>query len=268
MADYFKHFPIIDVPGAGAAKNIAVRPKINALDRATVNYTLPRPLRVDEIAGRYYNDEHLDWSVYMVNDVIDPYYQTYMDDNTLNRQIISQYGSLEAASQTIVYWKTNWREDTDPISVGTYESLPVDVKSYYNAKADRGVVKSYVRKRNTIFKQTNIIVRYKLNDPLVVQVGERVTLGVFDGTAAVKSIDSEYLTVEHVLNNYGVATINGVSVTIMLVAKSISDTEAPYYVPVSAYQDAVDANDKRRYIKLVPGSQGEVLRKELKRALR
>jgi hypothetical protein len=268
MSSYFKNFPLIDYPNVGLAKNIVARPKIDNRERIQVKYDLTQALRPDQIADRYYKDEDLDWAIYIANDVVDPYYEIYLDDNTLNDIIIKKYGSLEAASQQIVFWETNWRVDDTAITPGAYNSLPADAKPYYNARTDGGrTVTSYVRKRKTIYKATNIIVRYATESPINVEVGENVILGTFQGRGTVVSVDDDYLTVQHILDSHNVTQINGINVTEVFVIKSISDTEAPYYRAVTAYEAAVTANDLRRHLRLIPSTQAENLRKELKRAL-
>ncbi len=268
MSSYFKHFPLVDTPTNGLAKNIVARPIINAKERSTVKYSLTQPLRPDQIAAQYYNDDTLDWAIYLANDVVDPYYDFYMDEATLLKVIVSKYGSIEDASQKILFWESNWREDSDPIETTTFNSLPADVKSFYNASTDgRGRVTSYVRKRKTIYKTTNLIVRYAHSGGLDVGVGTDIVLGSFTGKGNVVSVDDEYVTINHVIGDFNVATILGVPVEVVMVAKSISDTEAPYFKPVSAYEAAFAANDLKRHLKLVPSGQAETLRKELKRAL-
>lgn len=262
---YFKNFPLINVPGAGVAKNIVARPKLNVVG-VTTDLVLNESLRPDQIASRIYQDEGLDWLVYMANNVIDPYYQVFLDDDAFNNVIRKKYGSREAASQRIVLWRTNWRDDIAAISPQTYDSLPADVRGYYHANTKgTQTVWEYVRKKETIYKTTNIIARYQLNAPLTVAVGEVVTLGSYQGLATVVSIDSQYLTVQHVFSTYSVDVINEVSVTLIMTIKTISDTEAPYYQAVSAYEAEQTANEARRNIKLVPSGQAQMLKKDLTR---
>jgi hypothetical protein len=269
MSSYFKYFPLVNYRNTGIAKNITARAIINMRDKAVIKQSLVKPLRPDQIADRFYNDQNLDWAVYIANDVLDPYYDVYLNDDVLHSIIINNYGSLEEASQKIVFWESNWRGDIEPIAVSVYNSLPADAKGFFNAKTDgRGNVVSYVRKRRSIYKATNIIVRYELASELDVEVGSNVTLGTFEGRGTVVSVDGNYLTVQHILNSYNVATVEDVVVNdITFIEKSISDTEAPYFSPVTAYDAAVTANELRRKINLVPSNQAENLRKELKRAL-
>ena len=269
MSSYFKHFPLVDYPGVGFVKNIAARAKININPEYLTNFELTTHLRPDQIADRYYGDQGLDWSVYFANDIVDPYYQFYIPDDTLNDILIEKHGSLEIAAQDIRFWQTNWRIDTDPISSAAYGSLPADVKPLFNAQTGaNGIVAEYRRKRKTIIKHTNLIVRYETTTPLALVPGTIVTLGASVGRGTVVSNTATEILVQHIIGAWNVGLVNGVSSTVLQKTNSISDTEAPYYQPVTAYDVAVQTNDRRRKIKLIGSNYAETLKKELKRTLR
>lgn len=268
MSNYFKAFPLVDYPGVGVAKNIIARPKINQLDVSTISYTITASSRPDQLALTYYDDENLDWCVYLANNVIDPYYDYFMDTPTLNKVITTKYRSLDVAAQTILYWQSNWRDDQTSITPTSYNSLPVDVKSLYNAITNESTtVVNYARKQNNLIKSTNMIVVYQLATPIQAVPGQQIPLGVFQGLATTVSNVGTVLTVKHVIGPYLISSILGVSAAVLFVKKSISDTEAPYYVPINAYDDAVNKNEDKRNIKLVASSQAENLRKQLARSL-
>lgn len=265
---YFKDFPLLDIEGVGIAKNIVARPKIDKRDSSVVDFNITSPLRPDQIAYRYYKDQFLDWSVYLANDVIDPYYDFFMDTDVLNRVIINKYGSLEEASQQIVHWENNWRTDNSSISPATYDSLPADVKGLYNATTDgKGTTVSYSRKRKSLKKKTNMIVTYTLSEAVSGSVGDNIVLGTFEGRGTIVANSGTTLIIQHVLDAWDVDAIGAATVVSASVVKSISDTEAPYYSPVTAYEYEIALNEAKRRIKLVPSDQSEALRKELKRAL-
>lgn len=269
MSGYFNDFPLINVPGAGLVKNIIARPKINSHEQSLIDYNLTAFMRPDQLAQIYYEDDTLDWSIYVANDIIDPYYDYFMNDDVFNKMIIAKYRSLDIAAQTIVMWMSNWRDDTAPaLTPSQYASLPTDVISFYDANALGGkTVVNYTRKRKTVYKTTNLIVTYLLATPLVLTPGTVVTLGTFQGIGTVVSTNGNYVTVQHVINTYNVTTLNNIVCTVIQTTQSISNTQAPYFKPVSAYDLAYSLNESRRSIKLIPPGQAETTRQELKRVL-
>lgn len=270
MAGYFNDFPLINVPGAGLVKNIIARPKINTRDRSLIDYNLTSYMRPDQLAQTYYEDDTLDWSIYIANEIIDPYYDYFMNNDAFNKMIIAKYRSLDIAAQTIVLWMSNWRDDNSPaLTPSQFASLPTDVKSFYDANALGGKsIVNYTRKRKTIYKTTNLIVTYLLAAPLALTPGTVVTLGTFQGIGTVVNTNGNYVTVQHVINVYNVTTLNNISCTVIRTVQSISDTQAPYFKPLSAYDVAYNLNESRRSIKVIPPNQAEATRTELKRVLK
>jgi hypothetical protein len=268
MSNYFTNFPLVDYPNAGQVLNIAARVAFNNIDQATVPYTMNHSLRPDQIADRYYNNENDDWSIYIANNIIDPYYQWYIDPEVLNQIIAKQYTSLDIAAQKIVFWRTNWRGDGALLTPLVYDSLPAIVKQYYNASTNgSGQVTSYQRKKATIFRKTNLIVRYALVSPPTFNVGDKVTLGTLTGTGVVTSINGLNVLVQDIIGTSAVTTINGITCTVIETHAPISAVETPYYEPVSAYDAAVALNDSRRSIKVVVPDQIGPLNKQLARVL-
>ena len=268
MSNYFKNFPLIDYPGVGLAKNIVSRAAIKVDQNQLITFFISNGLRPDTIADRYYGDDDLDWVVYFTNNIIDPYYEFCVSDESLLEQITQKHGSIDVASHKIMFWQSNWKTDGGPISLIQYNSLPVDVKPYYNAHLGaNGVIVEYRRKRKTIIKQTNMIVRYQLASNLTLAPGTVVSLGTID-RATVVSCVGNIVTVQHVIGNWNATLINGIAVTsVLMKVNSISDTEAPYFEYVSAYEAEFITNNIRRNIKLVSSDQAGTLGKELKRAL-
>mgnify|MGYP001600190963 CR=1 FL=1 len=87
MDKYFEKFPVISYANT-AARDITRRTAI--LSSIYSNPTLYYPYQIeqferpDNISDRYYNDQYMDWILYMTNKIVDLYYDWYMDDNTFN----------------------------------------------------------------------------------------------------------------------------------------------------------------------------------------
>ena len=82
MAFYFRPFPKIDYDIKKnklplLLTNVTARYKIRDVLKSKVaiyyDYLIKDSDRPDLIAYKYYDDETLDWLIYLVNDIIDPY---------------------------------------------------------------------------------------------------------------------------------------------------------------------------------------------------
>ena len=96
--------------------NITLRFKINDLlrDKSVVmyDYDVQDGERADIIAYKYYDDETLDWVIYLINNIIDPQFQWPLDDQSFERYMRNKYGSLEAAKQTVHAYEKILREQS------------------------------------------------------------------------------------------------------------------------------------------------------------
>ena len=61
--------------------------------------------RPDLIAFKYYDDETLDWLIYLVNDIIDPYYDWPLSQDAFNKYMKTLYGSVDAAKATVFEYR-------------------------------------------------------------------------------------------------------------------------------------------------------------------
>lgn len=57
--------------------------------------------RPDIIAEKYYDDSRLDWIIFLVNDIVDPYYDWPLNEQAFKDYMKSIYGSTSAAHQTV-----------------------------------------------------------------------------------------------------------------------------------------------------------------------
>ena len=161
MERYFGNFPFIQY-GSTSAVNIMERTAIlNSIFKNVYSfypYQVKNGMKARTIAEKYYGDPNLDWLVYFSNNIVDPYHQWPMDDDTFNSFLESEYGSVEAARNKIVSYRVNWYEDDRVLSKIQFNSLPSYERKYWNP----------------IFDQNNYAVRYvrKELDYLAVAVDE------------------------------------------------------------------------------------------------
>jgi len=155
MSFYFKPFPPVRYSikknnNFELLTNITLRYKMRELvkQRKTIfyDYIVKDSDRPDIIAYKYYDDESLDWVLFITNDIIDPYYDWPLTQEGFNSYMRSLYGSV-SSSQTTVY---EYRKILDKQSVrsnGTVipkRTVVVDLNTYSSLAApDREIVYAY-----------------------------------------------------------------------------------------------------------------------------
>jgi hypothetical protein len=107
---YFESFPEI-VYGTQVAKNLMARPSIITTvfnQSATFyDYVIKDDLRPDQVAGLYYDDSNLVWLIFLMNNIIDPYYDWPLTDAQFDRWMREKYGTTEASQALIINYKHN-----------------------------------------------------------------------------------------------------------------------------------------------------------------
>ena len=114
MAFYFRPFPKIsyDIKKNKLPlllTNVTARYKIrDALKNKVAiyyDYIVKDSDRPDLIAFKYYDDETLDWLIYLVNDIIDPYYDWPLSQDAFNKYMKTLYGSVDVAKATVFEYR-------------------------------------------------------------------------------------------------------------------------------------------------------------------
>jgi len=110
-------------------------------------YHVKNGMRAEQVAEKYYGDANLVWLVYFSNNIIDPYHQWVMDEQTFKAFIEQKYGSIPEAISQIVKWRVNWFEDNTILTPTQYTALDSNLKKYWVPNFDNyGYPASYVRK--------------------------------------------------------------------------------------------------------------------------
>ena len=154
MAFYFRPFPLIryDIKKNKLPlllTNVTARYKIRDILKNRVaiyyDYIVKDGDRPDNIAFKYYEDETLDWLIYLVNDIIDPYYDWPLDQDAFNRYIRTLYGSVAGAKGTVFEYRkiitkqkvlfdgTNVPERYVVVDQNTYNTLAADLRREVDA---------------------------------------------------------------------------------------------------------------------------------------
>ena len=101
---YFTKFPIISYANTNV-RNITERVKI--LHNKLINNDSFYPIQIgpddrsDIVANGLYGDALRDWLLYLNNNIVDPYFGWYMNDDQFAAYIIDKYGSVTVAQQQV-----------------------------------------------------------------------------------------------------------------------------------------------------------------------
>lgn len=136
MAGYFSNFPSIEYNGK-TIKDIMRRS--TAVEKI-INLGVPlQPLelreleRADYVSDALYNRPEFDYILYMVNDIIDPYYEWYLSQNQLDSFIDNKYGITRSNPKYYEYYN-NYKSKNNPnkiIDLDQYKQLSaVDRQEY------------------------------------------------------------------------------------------------------------------------------------------
>ena len=284
---FFNKLPIISYNGQ-VARNFLARARLTEQTRNNHKifypYTVTEQDRIDHISHKYYDDSDYMWMIYLANDIVDPYFDLYLNDTNFDRYITDKYGSIANAQQQIVYWRNNWETDDTELSLSGFESLPDYAKKYYGPKVDRyNNAYSYQRKQEDWIVDTNQIVSIVVEATGTFTIGEKVTQTITGGgvtaNAVVTFANSTQISLKHVVGEVEVSnstistTITGLSSGATANAQSLSvqyavpAAEAVFWSPVSYYDHEAENNARKKTIQLIDTRlKGEVER-ELKKVM-
>ena len=172
-------------------------------------YDLEYNLRSDLLSEYYFEDSDLDWLIYVSNQIIDPYYQWYLDDRQFEIFVDDKYGSSETAKKKIKHYMNNWATDDTEITTSYYETnLAGILRKYWTPVfSPAGKILSYKRKEENILMNTNQILKYTIqanNTNYAFANGELVDINLSTGTVGtgeVISSNSTHVTIYNVAGN-------------------------------------------------------------------
>ena len=262
MGKYFDRFPLVDYDGT-PVKNILS--KVDFTDEtkrdiySNFDYVVQEGLdRPDVLSYTYYNSSMYDWLIYLSNQIVDPYHDIFRNQEDFYNHITKKYGTLASARNTIMYYRNNWAEDDRVISPTLYESLVTDetkdMKKYWKPKLNNlGTVSGYERVKEDWIVSTNKILEITLTSTPDFVSGDILYQQSTGAYATVVNVDktNNILTVQHlregefaINEEEGIAGVN-------LIIQNISDEEASYWKPVSAYDFEEEQNELKRYINMI-----------------
>ena len=268
---YFSKLPIIFYNGQ-LSKNITTRATI--LRNSVPSISLYHPYvaepgeRPENTSFLYYGTTDQHWLVSFANKVVDPYYDNSLNDRDFEQYIVKKYGSVANAMQKIIYYKNNWTLEETVLSVVVYESLPANLKKYWNPILGENLkILGYERKQEDTTISTNMIVTVTstLDKPLsvnekVVQKNGSVEIAsgivCFSNTSSfsVKHVTGEFISSVSALVTGETSAATGTIDSVDYVRKSVPDEELVYFSPVTAYQHEEELNVQKQNLVLIDRS--------------
>jgi len=160
MSEFFSNYPRIayditgsnsTVPDYDVAVNLMVRNKLKDAVETDVSayypYVVPEGMRPDVLAHQYYGDTIYTWTIYLVNNILDPYWEWPLSYKDLREYLIDKYGSIETAKSQIHHYEYTARARAE--KTGTSDPVPaykleIDYETYTETAVDeREIIYSY-----------------------------------------------------------------------------------------------------------------------------
>lgn len=241
-------------------------------------YTVVDGQREDLVSYLYYGSEDDDWLISIANQIVDPYYGWFLDDDEFAAYVIMKYGDLPTAMGRVHHWTTNWASDFRRIQPGYYEALTDNLRKYWVPVYGQGAnVLSYQRRPEDWTQATNSLMGVTPSSPAPFQIGDLLAVydpgGNLQGTGEVAYVSEGGLTAKDVQGNWAQGyTLTGTagSVTVSALGTRtdlISIDEVPYWTSVSCYDFEYDANQALKEILLVQDSYKPTMYTEMQAAL-
>jgi hypothetical protein len=228
--------------------------------------------------------------VYLSNQIVDPYYEWYMEEYEFNQYLLDKYGDYDLPRKKIKFYRNNWANDETELSPSFYDNnLAWDQRQYWSPRyGDNGRIMGYKRKAADWTTNTNKIYQYTVNyvagntfttgEILDIRAGG--TIGdLIEGGAEVLSCNSSTLIVQHISGNstansswlkYIVGEDSNTHATANLsivLSENITNATAAFWDAVTYYDWESEKNESRKHIHLlnpaIVNQTANVIRKKL-----
>ena len=136
MSEYFSNFPKIlyDIDGTNStapefstAINLLIRNKLREVVKGDISiyypYVIPEEVRrPDVLSQNVYGDVSFTWTIFLVNNILDPLWQWPMDSRVFESYLTRKYGSVGASKITVHHYEYTWQERVE--ATGTSDPIP------------------------------------------------------------------------------------------------------------------------------------------------
>lgn len=263
---YFKNFNQIQY--GNSTSNVAIvdiTERVVALTNVEKNPYIFYPLditsgrRADQVAYENYKDPFSSWVFYLTNEITDPYYDWYLNQDQFNSFINTKYGSIANAMTTVAFWRNNW-VDQPALTVAAYNALPANLVKYWQPVYNGTSIISYTRTQSDWIMNTNQIVYYNTTADTSALIPNEVVNLNGNGQAQFIQANSGLLAVQHTFGNttitggYIYGTQSGANIAIIstnTVVQVIPLSEEAYWSPVYNYDMENEKNQGNRTIRVM-----------------
>ena len=271
METYFSKFPLISYSNSVA---IDITKRVKLLDRVSSNpfaffpYDISNGERADNFSNRYYDDPFMSWLIYLSNNIVDPYYEWYLQNNEIEELIIKKYGSIEQAKLKIKFYRNDW-ENKEPIYLSGYAALPEQLKFYWKPIYSGTKIKEYTRVEEDWTFNTNKIVAYAVSNTSFTydevcdivfsagQVGKGQVVQSSNNIVYLKNISGTNVANSSVPITgssyiYGQESqVNTVFTSAQVKSDGIPSEELIYYTPITYYDYELEKNEFNSSIRVI-----------------
>ena len=159
-SEFFSNYPRIaydisgnnsTVPDYTVAVNLMIRSKLKDTveDDVTVYYpyVVPEGMRPDVLAYQYYGDTIYTWTIFLVNNIVDPYWEWPLSYKDFREYMTDKYGSIDTSKSQIHHYEKIARARTEQTklddAVPEYR-LEIDYQTYTETDVtEREIIYSY-----------------------------------------------------------------------------------------------------------------------------
>ena len=160
MSEFFSNYPRIayDISGTNStvpkytvAVNLMIRNKLRDAVADDVTefypYIVPEGMRPDVLSYKYYGDTIYTWAIFLVNNIVDPYWEWPLSYKDFREYMTNKYGSIPTAQSTIHHYEYIARARAE--ATGTSDPVPayrleIDYQTYTETDVlEREIIYSY-----------------------------------------------------------------------------------------------------------------------------
>ena len=152
MSEFFANYPRIaydisgsnsTVPNYTVAVNLMIRNKLKDTveDDVTIYYpyVVPEGMRPDVLSYQYYGDTIYTWTIFLANNIVDPYWEWPLSYKDFREYVSDKYGSIETAKSQIHHYEYIARARAE--KTGTSDPVPaykleIDYQTYTETAVD------------------------------------------------------------------------------------------------------------------------------------
>ena len=271
---FFKKFPKMVYANTNCI-DITRRVVINADIKDNIDLFYPIEIqagfRPDQLTEAAYQEEELDWMMYLMNGIVDPYYEWYISDIDFNDFLLTKYDSVANSQERIIYYRNNWYEDETQITPEAYNtSIDMAWRKYYEPVfTPTNKIYSYRRKQEDWVVNTNRILQYNItyaNSNITFSNNEIVDIkvsGEFVGGGTCIVSNSTTLIIHHVSGNTSANTTatktilgetsgaNATANALTVLSENFTEEEGRFWSNVSFYDVELELWESRKTVEVI-----------------